>query len=122
MTKKYTRKELFAMIMVALDSTDCEEKAEMVEFIEHQMELLEKKSTKSGPTKAQIENEALATELYEALVEIGKPVTITEFQKQSIAEVATLSNQKLTSLMKILIADGKVVKTVEKKKSYFSVA
>ena len=119
---KMTRKEMFAMVLEMVNCSEHEHKAEIAEFIEHQIELLEKKSTKSGPTKAQIENEALATELYEALVEIGKPVTITEFQKQSTAEVATLSNQKLTSLMRALIADGKIVKTVEKKKSYFSVA
>jgi DNA-binding transcriptional regulator GbsR (MarR family) len=50
-----------------------------------------------------------------------KPVTISEFQGLSTSEVATLSNQKLSALLKKLVEENKVVKTVEKKKSYFSV-
>jgi DNA-binding transcriptional regulator GbsR (MarR family) len=57
-----------------------------------------------------------------ALGEMEKAVTISEFQSLSTAEVATLSNQKISALLKKLVESGKVVKTVEKKKSYFSVA
>lgn len=96
---------------------------EMKEFIEHEIELLDKKKA-SGSKKAQANKDAntkLAAELYNALAEFDKPVTISEFQKESDYDVATLSNQKISSLLRTLIADGLVVRTEEKKKAYFSV-
>jgi hypothetical protein len=116
-TKKMTKKEMFAQIIANYNLTE-EERA----FIQHEIELLEKKSSKSGQTKTQKENELLMEQLMMALGEMEKPVTISEFQATSEFEVATLSNQKLSALLKKLVESGKVVKTVEKKKSYFSVA
>lgn len=115
-TKKMTKKEMFAQIMANYNLTD-EERA----FVQHEIELLEKKSSKSGQTKTQKENEILMEQLVGALGEMEKAVTISEFQGLSKAEVATLSNQKISALLKKLVESGKVVKTVEKKKSYFSV-
>lgn len=121
MTKKMTKKEMFAEVIALVEGREVSVSTEeIVAFAQHEIELLSRPS-KSGPTKAQIENEALATEVLNALLELGKPVTITEFQKQSTSEVATLSNQKLTSLFKALVENGSVVRTVEKKKAYFSV-
>ena len=117
MTKKMTKKEMFAQIMANYNLTE-EERA----FVQHEIELLEKKSSKSGQTKTQKENEILMEQLVVALGEMEKAVTISEFQSLSTAEVATLSNQKISALLKKLVDSGKVVKTVEKKKSYFSVA
>jgi hypothetical protein len=117
MTKKMTKKEMFAQIMANYNLTE-EERA----FVQHEIELLEKKSSKSGQTKTQKENEILMEQLVVALGEMEKAVTISEFQSLSTAEVATLSNQKISALLKKLVESGKVVKTVEKKKSYFSVA
>lgn len=96
---------------------------EMTEFIEHEIELLDKKKT-NGSKKAQANKDAnlkLANELFVALKELDKPVTISEFQKESTSGVAILSNQKISSLLRTLIADGLVVRTEEKKKAYFSV-
>jgi DNA-binding transcriptional regulator GbsR (MarR family) len=56
-----------------------------------------------------------------ALAEVGKAVTITELQNAS-ATMAEYSNQKLSALLKKLVDAGEVVKTTEKKKSYFSLA
>lgn len=117
MTKKMTKKEMFAQIIANHNLTE-EERA----FVQHEIELLEKKSSKSGQTKTQKENEILMEQLVVALGEMEKAVTISEFQSLSTSEVATLSNQKISALLKKLVENGKVVKTVEKKKSYFSVA
>lgn len=123
MTKKMTKKEMFAMVINVVSETEVENKEEMLKFLNHEVELLEKKSGKSGETKTQKENKILMEQLVEALGEMEKPVTISEFQSKSTHEVATLSNQKLSSLLKKLIEEEnpRVVKTVEKKKSYFSV-
>ena len=122
MTKKMTKKEMFAMVAEVVATAEVENKTEMMDFIAHEIELLERKSSKSGQTKTQKENEVLMEQLMVALAEMETAVTISEFQAKSTHEVATLSNQKLSALLKKLKDDGKVVKTVEKKKSYFSVA
>lgn len=122
MNKKMTKKEMFAMVIGVIETTEVENKEEMVAFLNHEIELLEKKSSKTGTTKTQKENLVLMEQLKEAFREMEKPVTISEFQALSTHEVATLSNQKLSALLKKLTEgeNAPMVKTVEKKKSYFS--
>lgn len=122
MTKKMTKKEMFAMVANVVENAEVENKAEMLEFLAHEVELLNRKSGKSGETKTQKENKVLMEQLLVALAEFEKPVTVSEFMKESTHEVATLSNQKLSALFKKLVEAEKVVKTTEKKKSFFSVA
>ena len=122
MTKKMTKKEMFTMVANVVENAEVENKAEMLEFLAHEVELLNRKSGKSGQTKTQKENEVLVEQVFNALAELGKPVTVSEFMKESTHEVATLSNQKLSALFKKLVEAERVVKTTEKKKSYFSVA
>ena len=119
MTKKITKREMFAMVSTVVEKAEVENKAEMLKFIEHEIELLEKKSSKSGQTKTQKENVLLVEQLKLALAEMERPVTISEFQAESTFEVATLSNQKLSALLKKMVEEGSVVRTVEKKKAYF---
>lgn len=121
MTKKMTKKEMFKMVANVVERAEVESKTEMLEFLAHEVELLERKSGKSGQTKTQKENEVLVEQVFNALAELGKPVTVSEFMKESTHEVATLSNQKLSALFKKLVEAERVVKTTEKKKSYFSV-
>lgn len=121
MNKKMTKKDWFAMVIAVVENSEVESKAEMLEFLGHEVELLNRKSGKTGQTKTQKENEVLMTQLEQALAEFTEPVTITDFMKKSSHEIATLSNQKLSALMKKCVEDRKtVVKTIEKKKSYFS--
>ena len=115
MTKKMTKKEMFAMVIATIEATEVENREEMVNFLNHEVELLNKKSSKSGETKTQKENFVLMEQLKEALGEMTEAVTISEFQTKSTHEVATLSNQKLSALLKKLVESGEVVKTVEKK-------
>lgn len=122
MTKKITKKEMFTMVAKVVENSEVANKAEMLEFLAHEVELLEKKNSRTGQTKTQKENEVLMAQLLEALAEFDKPITVSKFMKESSHEVATLSNQKLSALLKKLVDSKKVVKTVEKKKSFFSLA
>ena len=122
MTKKITKKEMFTMVAKVVENSELENKTEMLEFIAHEIELLEKKNSRTGQTKTQKENEVLMAQLLEALGEFDRPITVSEFMKESSHEVATLSNQKLSALLKKLVDVKKVVKSTEKKKSYFSLA
>lgn len=114
--EKMTKKEMFEMIKGV-----CANDIRIVEFCEHEIELLNRKSSKSTQTKTQIENESIKGAIVNALIEIAKPVTITEMQELN-TEMANYSNQKLSALLKQLVESNQVVKTVDKKKSYFTVA
>ena len=120
MTKKMTKKEMFAMVQAVVENATVESKAEMIAFIEHEIELLNKKSSKSGQTKTQKANEELKEQLLNAFTVMERPVTVSEFQEMSIEPVAQLSNQKLSALLNQLVKAEKMVKTVEKKKSFFA--
>jgi len=80
---------------------------------------VKRNSADRKPTKAQIENERLKDIVLCALYD--KPQTVTEIMASS-AELSDLSNQKVSALVNALVADGKAVKTVEKRKSYFAKA
>lgn len=121
MTKKLTKKEMFAMVMETIENSASENKNEMMDFIAHEIDLLNRKHS-NGESKTQKENKILMSQLKDALADLDKPVTISEFQNISTHEVATLSNQKLSALLKKLVDTDEVVKTIEKKKSYFALA
>ena len=117
---KMTKKDYFTLIRTIVEATDREDKAEMLGFIDHEVELLSKKKSSTN-SKKDAELEALCIKVEEALRELGKPVTITEFMKESTHEVATLSNQKLTSIFGRCKDKRHTVKREEiKKKAYFS--
>ena len=121
MEKKMTKKEYFAVLAEVVENSNMENKENVLAFIAHEVELLEKKSAKSGQTKTQKENAEILVKIKVELAEVGKAVTITELQETS-AEMAQYSNQKLSALLKKLVESGEVIKTIEKKKSYFAIA
>ena len=117
---KMTKKEYFALIRTIVEATTREDKDEMLGFIDHEVEQLSKKKSSTNSKKDK-ELEELCIKVEEALKELGKPVTITEFMKESTHEVATLSNQKLSALLRKCKDERHTVKREEiKKKAYFS--
>lgn len=124
MTKKMTRKEMFAEIKAVVETSNltAERMAEMTAFIDKQVAQLERKSGSSKPTKTQLENETLKVEILEIFATLDKPVTITEFCELTKSEIGNLSNQKLSALFNQLVKAEKLSKNVDKKKSYFSLA
>ena len=121
MEKKMTKKEMFTQIIAMAKGEKVEILAEeIVAFAEHEIELLAKKSSTSTKTKTQKENEVFVEQVYEALMEVGKPVTVTELMGAS-EKTACFSNQKLSALLKKLKDSGRIDKKVEGKKTYFFV-
>lgn len=71
------------------------------------------------PTKAQKANEELREVVFAAL---GlEPQTVTQIMAQD-ERLSALSNQKVSALVNALVDEGRAVKTVEKRKSYFAKA
>ena len=114
MEKKMTKREMFEQIKRNYDLTQAE-----VDFINHELELLAKKnSADKKPTKVQVENEGIKAEILEGM-EVGKAYTITDLIKE-VPAVAELSNQRVSALVRQLVADGSVVRNEEKRKAYFT--
>jgi hypothetical protein len=121
MEKKMTKKEMYAQVIAMAQGKEVTVPAEeIVAFAEHEIELLTKKSGTATKTKTQKENEVFVEQVYEALVEIGKPMTVTELMGAH-EKTACFSNQKLSALLKKLVDTGRVTKSTEGKKSYFSI-
>ena len=115
MANKITKKEMFTMIKAQV-----KDNAEMVAFIDHEIELLDKKASNKKATKTQEANIGIKSIIL-AVLEGAKPMTVTEMQGAS-AELGELSNQKVSALVRQLVEAGKVVKTIDKKVSRFSLA
>ena len=118
--KKMTKKDCFNAL---LNIKEVGTNENLVAFIEHELELLEKKSNsaKNGekkPTAKQAENEALKDAIYNNMEE-NRLYSITEMQKE-FAECAELSNQKMSALLRLLIEEKRVERIVDKRKTYFS--
>ena len=126
---KMTKKDYFAVLSTIVAEVNPTNAADILAFIDHEVELLNKKnSAKSNkPTKAQLANNGLKDEIVATLAVIDKPVTITEMQKfnpnlATDEKGETISNQRISALLRQLIDSGMVVRTTEKKKAYFSLA
>ena len=118
---KMTKKDWFETIRAFLEESDFEPKEEALNFLSHEIELLNKKSSSGKKTKNQKENEEIKKLILVALELFGKPVTVTTMIKEN-SEMNKLSPQKLSALLKQLVESEEVVRTVEKRVPYFSLA
>ena len=121
MTNKITKRDSFISIIEVLKGA---ERTDLVEVMEHEIELLDKKKASGKMTKTQVANEDIKALIVEELTRLAKPVSITELISESaeIAEKCSNSNQKVSALMTQLKNAGAVVRTTEGKKALFSVA
>lgn len=115
-TPKLTKAQKFAMLR-AIPAVA--ENAMLVEFIDHEVELLSKKnSAEKKPTAQQVANAGIATAIIEGM-EPNRLYTVTEVIK-SIPACADLTNQRVSALLRQLVEAGKVKRTEDKRKAYFS--
>ena len=98
--KKMTKRDYFNTL---LGIAEVKANPELVKFIDHELELA---------------NEGIKSVILETLAENEKMMTISEMQKVN-AELGELSNQRISALVRQLLADGKVERVEEKRKAYF---
>ena len=111
-----TKKEMFAEIRKVVADN-----AEMVAFIDHEVELLNKKSgSPRKPTKTQVENEGFKADIVVALTEADRPLTIKELC-EVCPSIAELTNQRITHLLTDLRKNGAVAREYVKKVPYFAI-
>ena len=116
--KKMTKKDYFAIIKSAYP-TDAPNYDEVMAFIDHEVELLNKKnSADKKPTANQIANEGIKKAIVEAM-EPGVLYTITDIIK-TVPACAEMTNQRVSAIVRQMI--GVSVERIEdKRKAYFRV-
>lgn len=115
MANKITKKQMFEMI-----KAEVADNADMVAFIDHEIELLSKKKRSDKPTKKQVENANLAEALYQALEAEGKPLSIPDITGLN-STFEGMSSQKISALLKSLREAKRVKRTYDKKVAVFSI-
>lgn len=115
-TKKLTKRDYFKMLKGMVNGNE-----ELINFIDHELDLLDRKSSKSTESKLQVENKGIMEVIMNTLRDIAKPATITDIQNAN-ADLKDLSNQKMSALLKKLVDNGDIVRINDKKKTYFSIA
>ena len=109
-----TKKEMFARI-ATVNAND----AEIVEFCNKEIELLDARKASKRPSKTQIQNAENLEVIKEVLAEAEAPMSIAEI-KGADARLVEFSSQKMSALLKKLVDNGSVVKSMDKKKAYFA--
>ena len=119
-TKKLTKRDRFEAL---LKMSEVQANPDMVAFIEHEIELLAKKNAgDKKPTAKQMENDAVKQVILDEMTaNPDKLYTVTELIK-NVDGLGDLTNQRVSALLRQMIEANAVVKTVDKRKSYFSLA
>ena len=117
--KKMTKVQTINLLIDVLNGVqEVEDMQIFVDFLVHERELLEKKSSNSGQTKIQKENEVIKEKIMATLRDLDKYATITDIQEAN-AELGAYSNQKISALLKQLVDNKEISKMIDKKKAYF---
>ena len=112
-----TKREMFTAIRAIVADNE-----EMVAFIDHEIELLNRKSASpKKPTKTQVENESYKADIVAYLTSTDAPKTIKEMQAD-VPSLAGLTNQRITHMLTDLVKSETIHKDYVKKVPYFSVA
>ena len=117
MANKITKREVIGMMM---NEEVVKANPTYVAYLENELALLDKKAQNKKATKTQEQNVGIKATILKVLATIGSG-TVTDIQNGN-EELSTLSNQKVSALVRQLVESGEVVKTTEKKKSIFSLA
>lgn len=129
MEKKITKKEMFNALVVLVNSVEETDPnavfneeislSMMRDFVEHEIELLENKSNSRKNSAKNSENERVKENILRVMAEIGKPVRLSELL---IKEPALGSQNKVNAMLTQLKNDGVIIRTIDKKAAYFSIA
>ena len=120
MANKLTKKEGFKQLREIVEGVEVDNKAELVEMLDKQIEQLDNR--KRTETKAQKANKEFVEVIYAILADNEKGMTIADIQAVAEGEVATFSSQKMSALMKKIVDAGRATKATNKeKKSVYTV-
>lgn len=119
MTKKMTKVEMFKALKEKYDLSTAE-----IEFIDHEIELIEKKNGTRKPTATQIKNKSVAEDIIAYLVETKEHLQIKEMIKKipCLARIENCTTQYVVGILRPYCeskGDGTIKKEEIKGTSYF---
>jgi hypothetical protein len=113
--KRMTKRDYFNTLLAINEVAGNDE---LVKFIKHEMELLDRKNKSGKMTKTQVENMSLKEHI---LTVLEKPMTVTEIVKAlALNEIGDYTPQKISALMRQLVLDEVVERITDKKRTLFS--
>ena len=115
--KKMTKRDHFTTLLTL---SEVKSNPTLVEFIEHELELLAKKnSVEKKPTAQQVANENIKQAILDGM-ERDRLYTVTEVIKE-IPACSDLTNQRVSAILRGMIGDT-IERVEEKRKAYFRLA
>lgn len=95
--------------------------ADVAGFLNHELELLDRKNTvDKKPTATQVANESIKADIKAFLdAHKGEKFTVSALMK-SVPAIADASNQKVSSLVRQMVLDGQADRIEDKRKAYFT--
>ena len=95
--------------------------ADVAGFLNHELELLDRKNTvDKKPTATQVANEGIKADIKAFLdAHKGEKFTVSALMK-SVPSIADASNQKVSSLVRQMVLDGQADRIEDKRKAYFT--
>lgn len=113
--KKVTKRDRFIQLM---GLNEVAANKELVDFIKHEIELINRKNKSTTMTKTQVENVSIKENI---LAVLNSPMTVTEIIKALNENgYGDFSSQKVSSLMRQLVLEEKVARITDKKRTLFS--
>lgn len=114
---KITKKQKFEMLRALVEDNDM-----LVEFIDHEIDLLERKSSKVD-TKKSAEHEEIMGYIKSVLYEASASMKCGDITKRVNAKYDTdYQSQKISAMLKKMVEGGEVTKSTEKKETFFTLA
>ena len=124
--KAPTRKKMFTRVSDFLAEHEAD--TALIDFVNHQIEMLDNKKESKKQSKEQEENATYSNAIYEQMA-FERKYSAAELMKELPAvsdwnanHETELSVQKLASLLKPLVDGGKVIKTTEKRRVFYTKA
>lgn len=117
-TRKPTKRDNFNAL---LKLSEVKADPKLVEFITHEIDLLDRKNTvDKKPTATQVANEGIKSDIKAFLdAHKGEKYTVSALMK-SVPAIADASNQKVSSLVRQMVLDGQADRIEDKRKAYFT--
>lgn len=120
---KVTKADNFKALLTLAEVTA---RPDLVEFINHELALLAKKSTNRKPSKSQATSNTLRDIVLDVLYSADSAMTIAEIQAEDsrlkVFNGEDVSSQRIAAILTRLIGEGIVTKETIKKRNYYSVA
>lgn len=117
---KVTKKDNFTALRAIAETAA---RPDLVEFIDHELELLANKSAKRSdkPTATQKENAEIA-DLVPKVLEAGKLYRLSEIKALIPALASASGTQRIAAICNKLVESNVLIKTVDKRVNYYSLA